>query len=152
MIGIEKSEAYLKGFEDGYKAKSNEINEKKKTLRKSVLLVEFIENLVMEHYGVTRSEIDKSYRGRVVCDPRQIIMYLLKKQTSLSLKEIGNRYGGRDHTTVIHANTTVSNRIQTEEDYRETIKSFQLEIDKYINTLKDYDRKIETAVQALISQ
>jgi chromosomal replication initiation ATPase DnaA len=151
MIDQQKSEAYLKGFEDGYKAKSNEINDKKKTLRKSVLLVEFIENLVLEHYSLVRSQVDKRYRGRVVVEPRQIIMYLLKTETSLSLKEVGNRYGGRDHTTVIHAITTVKNRMHTEEDYRETIKSFQLEIVKYINTLKDYDSKIESAVSQLLS-
>lgn len=145
MIGIEQTEAYIKGHDEGYikgyNAHKRELEEKKKTLRSSVLIIDFIENLILEHYGVSRPQLEKRYRGRTVVEPRQIIMYLLNKHTSLSLKEIGRRYGGRDHSTVIHSCETVMNRIDTEEEYREIIKSFKEEISKYISGLREADKK-----------
>jgi chromosomal replication initiator protein len=48
-------------------------------------------------------EMQSSRRARVVARPRQVAMYLAKQLTSRSLPEIGRKFGGRDHTTVIHA-------------------------------------------------
>ena len=65
--------------------------------------IEEIQKLVASHYSVTRADILSSRRTATVVKPRQIAMYLAKTMTLRSLPEIGRRFGGRDHTTVLHA-------------------------------------------------
>ena len=65
--------------------------------------VEDILRVVAKHYGVTRADLLSSRRTANVVRPRQIAMYLAKTLTYRSLPEIGRRFGGRDHTTVLHA-------------------------------------------------
>jgi chromosomal replication initiator protein len=65
--------------------------------------IEDIQKLVASHYNVSRSDILSSRRTANVVRPRQIAMYLAKLLTLRSLPEIGRRFGGRDHTTVLHA-------------------------------------------------
>ena len=65
--------------------------------------VEDILRVVSKHYNVTRADLLSSRRTANVVRPRQIAMYLAKVLTLRSLPEIGRRFGGRDHTTVLHA-------------------------------------------------
>jgi chromosomal replication initiator protein len=65
--------------------------------------IEDIQKLVASHYNVSRADILSSRRTANVVRPRQIAMYLAKTLTLRSLPEIGRRFGGRDHTTVLHA-------------------------------------------------
>jgi chromosomal replication initiator protein len=65
--------------------------------------IEDIQKLVATHYNISRADILSSRRTAVVVRPRQIAMYLAKVLTPRSLPEIGRRFGGRDHTTVLHA-------------------------------------------------
>lgn len=65
--------------------------------------VEEIIRKVTDHYNIRMSDMMSPRRARSVARPRQMAMYLAKKLTSKSLPEIGRRFGGRDHTTVIHA-------------------------------------------------
>ena len=65
--------------------------------------IEDIQKLVATHYNVSRADILSSRRTATVVRPRQIAMYLSKVLTLRSLPEIGRRFGGRDHTTVLHA-------------------------------------------------
>jgi chromosomal replication initiator protein len=65
--------------------------------------IEDIQKLVASHYNVSRADILSSRRTANVVRPRQIAMYLSKLLTLRSLPEIGRRFGGRDHTTVLHA-------------------------------------------------
>jgi len=65
--------------------------------------IEDIQRLVANHYNVSRADILSSRRTATVVRPRQIAMYLAKQLTLRSLPEIGRRFGGRDHTTVLHA-------------------------------------------------
>jgi len=58
---------------------------------------------VSEHYNLRMSDMISARRSRVISRPRQVAMFLAKTLTSKSLPEIGRRFGGRDHTTVIHA-------------------------------------------------
>jgi chromosomal replication initiator protein len=58
---------------------------------------------VAEHYCLRMSDMTSARRARAVARPRQVAMYLSKTMTSKSLPEIGRRFGGRDHTTVMHA-------------------------------------------------
>jgi len=65
--------------------------------------IEDIQKLVATHYQVSRADILSSRRTANVVRPRQIAMFLAKTLTLRSLPEIGRRFGGRDHTTVLHA-------------------------------------------------
>ncbi|MGA1831340.1 chromosomal replication initiator protein DnaA [Rhizobium wenxiniae] len=65
--------------------------------------IEDIQRVVARHYNVSRQELVSNRRTRVIVKPRQIAMYLAKTMTPRSFPEIGRRFGGRDHTTVLHA-------------------------------------------------
>lgn len=64
--------------------------------------VERIQQAVAEHFGIKRSDILAARRTRSVAWPRQVAMYLAKKLTLKSLPEIGRRFSGRDHTSILH--------------------------------------------------
>jgi len=78
------------------------------------LTMEEIQRRVAEHFKIRLSDMSSARRARVVARPRQVAMYLAKQLTSRSLPEIGRAFGGRDHTTVMHAVRTVGSRAQTD--------------------------------------
>lgn len=65
--------------------------------------IEDIQKAVAQHYNIKLTEMHSARRSRVVARPRQVAMYLAKRLTSKSLPEIGRKFGGKDHTTVMHA-------------------------------------------------
>ncbi len=65
--------------------------------------IELVQQVVANHYQVTLSDMKSSTRNRRVTLPRQIAMYLSRELTNRSLFDIGRDFGGRDHTTVMHA-------------------------------------------------
>jgi chromosomal replication initiator protein len=67
------------------------------------ITIEDIQKRVAEHYGLRMSDMLSARRARAVARPRQVAMYLTKQLTPRSLPEIGRKFGGRDHTTVMHA-------------------------------------------------
>ena len=73
--------------------------------------IDEIQKMVSRHYGVSKSDLLSERRHRSVVWPRQIGMYLSKQLTSRSLPEIGRRFGGRDHTTVLHAIRKIENEL-----------------------------------------
>jgi len=77
--------------------------------------IEEIQRLVARHYNVSKQDILSNRRTRAVVRPRQVAMYLSKLMTSRSLPEIGRSFGGRDHTTVLHAVRTVEGKMETDQ-------------------------------------
>ena len=67
------------------------------------ITIEEIQKKVAEHFNIRITDMHSPRRSRSVARPRQIAMYLAKSITSRSLPEIGRKFGGRDHTTVMHA-------------------------------------------------
>ena len=67
------------------------------------ITIDEIQKQVANHYNVKVSDMSSARRARAVARPRQVAMYLSKQLTSRSLPEIGRKFGGRDHTTVMHA-------------------------------------------------
>jgi len=65
--------------------------------------IDEIQRRVAEHFNIKLAEMTSDRRARVVARPRQVAMYLAKQLTTRSLPEIGRKFGGRDHTTVMHA-------------------------------------------------
>jgi chromosomal replication initiator protein len=65
--------------------------------------IEDIQKVIASHYNVSKHDLLSARRTRAIVRPRQIAMYLAKTMTPRSYPEIGKRFGGRDHTTVLHA-------------------------------------------------
>jgi chromosomal replication initiator protein len=84
--------------------------------------IEDIQKLVATHYSVSRADILSSRRTAVVVKPRQVAMFLAKTLTMRSLPEIGRRFGGRDHTTVLHAVRKIEALAQTDVALRDEIE------------------------------
>ena len=89
--------------------------------------IDEIQKLVSQHFELKPLDLISARRSRVVARPRQIAMYLAKRLTTRSLPEIGRKFGGRDHSTVIHAV-------------------------RKIEELRDTDRDIDTAVRVLMRE
>ncbi len=77
--------------------------------------IEDILKVVGRHYNVAKADLLSPRRARTVVLPRQIGMYLAKKLTSRSLPEIGRRFGGRDHSTVLHAVRKIEDQIKADD-------------------------------------
>ena len=78
-----------------------------------VLTVDEIQQKVAAHYGIRISDIMSARRTKTITVPRQVAMYLSKKLTRLSLPDIGRSFGGKDHTTVLHACRKIESEITT---------------------------------------
>ncbi|MEX3011187.1 chromosomal replication initiator protein DnaA [Hoeflea sp. TYP-13] len=74
--------------------------------------IEDIQRIVSRHYNVSRQEMISNRRTRTIVKPRQIAMFLSKTMTPRSFPEIGRRFGGRDHTTVLHAVRKIENLLE----------------------------------------
>ncbi|MEQ1510674.1 MAG: chromosomal replication initiator protein DnaA, partial [Sphingopyxis sp.] len=78
--------------------------------------IEEIQRAVCAHYRIDKSEMSSQRRVRAIARPRQVAMYLAKELTPRSFPEIGRRFGGRDHSTVIHAVRTIESLRQGDAD------------------------------------
>jgi chromosomal replication initiator protein len=84
--------------------------------------IEDIQKLVATHFNVSRADILSSRRSASVVKPRQIAMYLSKVLTLRSLPEIGRRFVGRDHTTVLHAVRKIETAVQADTTLRDDVE------------------------------
>ena len=94
------------------------------------ITIESIQEAVASYFSVTVTDLISKRRTRQIAFPRQIAMYLSRELTELSLPMIGDTFGGRDHTTVLHAYDKISREIKTDPV-----------LDKIVNDLKN---KIES--------
>ncbi len=78
------------------------------------LTIDEIQKQVAAHYNIKLSDMHSARRSRVVARPRQVAMYLAKQLTSKSLPEIGRKFGGKDHTTVMHAVKRIDELMQAD--------------------------------------
>jgi chromosomal replication initiator protein len=74
--------------------------------------VEHIQTTVVERFGISLQELTGDRRSQAIVYPRQVAMYLCRELTDSSLPKIGKKFGGRDHTTVIHATSKIAKLIQ----------------------------------------
>ncbi|MEC7305976.1 MAG: chromosomal replication initiator protein DnaA [Pseudomonadota bacterium] len=84
--------------------------------------IDEIQKQVAAHYDVRVAEMFSARRARNIARPRQVAMYLAKTLTSLSYPEIGRRFGGRDHTTVMHAVRSIEGLINTDDGINEDVQ------------------------------
>ena len=92
-------------------------------LQDKLVTIENIQKTVAEYYKVKVADLLSKRRSRSIARPRQMAMTLSKELTNHSLPEIGDHFGGRDHTTVIHACRKVKELIQDDNDFAEDYKN-----------------------------
>jgi chromosomal replication initiator protein len=79
------------------------------------LTIEYIQKTVADYYKIKIADMHSKKRTRVVARPRQVAMFLAKELTPMSLPAIGEAFGGRDHTTVLHACRTIADLRSTDQ-------------------------------------
>lgn len=90
--------------------------------------IEFIQKAVCEFFEVPLEKLKEKTRKRNIVQARQLSMYLAKNYTKNSLKVIGKHFGSRDHSTVIHSCQMVQNLMDTDNDFRESVKELEKKI------------------------
>jgi chromosomal replication initiator protein len=78
--------------------------------------VELIQHEVCRYFGISKGDLVGASRSKAFAYPRQVAMYLCRELTDESLPKIGRAFGGRDHSTVMHANSKISNLINSDRD------------------------------------
>ncbi len=91
--------------------------------------IDYITKIVCEFFGVEENKVREKNRRKEVVLARQVAMYLAKQLTKSSLKTIGLHFGGRDHSTVIHAQTSVEQMIKDDQKFEDVIVSLKNKIE-----------------------
>ncbi|PZQ79304.1 MAG: chromosomal replication initiator protein DnaA [Ancylobacter novellus] len=84
--------------------------------------------LITRHYGISRADLLSQRRTANLVRPRQIAMYLAKTLTLRSLPEIGRRFGGRDHTTVLHAVRKLTGLVESDAEIATEVRRLEIEL------------------------
>ena len=95
--------------------------------RRSISIAD-IQKQVAQHYGIRLDEMQSNRRSQNIVKPRQIAMYLAKEMTSNSYPEIGRHFGGRDHTTVMHAARKIEKLILENDKAAEDIATLKVHL------------------------
>jgi chromosomal replication initiator protein len=119
-----KAQASLTGTEISLEMAQKELKISEDQLAPT-LTVETIQAAVAKHYQLKIHDLKGASRARTVARPRQIAIYLTRKYTDLGLKEIGAHFGGRDHSTVLHACETIETGIESDPSIREAVEGIQ---------------------------
>jgi chromosomal replication initiator protein len=101
-----------------------------RTGRRDARSVADIQAAVGEHFGLSKQELLSSARTPRIAWPRQVAMYLARELTSESLPSIGRHFGGRDHTTVLHAWRRTTARMIDDDDARSAVEKLCRELDR----------------------
>lgn len=91
----------------------------------STYTIESIQTAVAKHFRLKPSDFKSNSKQRSVARPRQIAMYLIRKYTSLGFKEIGQFFGGRDHTTIMHACREIEKKIEADPEIKDAVEAIQ---------------------------
>jgi len=97
------------------------------------LRVPEIMQVIIDHFGVTMKDLTGRRRSRSIVMPRQVGMYLAREHTPLSLEEIGAHFGGRDHTTVLHAQKLVRKRREQDVQFRARLEEVERQLRRLVS-------------------
>ncbi|NVK49818.1 MAG: chromosomal replication initiator protein DnaA [Cyclobacteriaceae bacterium] len=87
--------------------------------------IDFIQKTVAEYFGIEQDDLKAKTRKKEIVIARQVAMYFSKEFTNHSLKSIGYHFGGRDHSTVIHALTTVNDMMDTDTNFKNSVNELK---------------------------
>ncbi|MFA5104720.1 MAG: chromosomal replication initiator protein DnaA [Candidatus Margulisiibacteriota bacterium] len=97
---------------------------------KPPMTIETIKKAVAEYFGIKMEELNSKTRTREIATARQVAMYLSRELTSASLPKIGNAFGGRDHTTVMHACDKIKTAIKEDKETSDAVETISSSIQK----------------------
>jgi chromosomal replication initiator protein len=89
------------------------------------ITIETIQKVICDFFSLRMADLRSKRRSRTVAQPRQLAMYLCRRHTNASFPTIGDRFGGRDHSTVIHAAHVVGQRIKDDPTFRATVERIE---------------------------
>ena len=89
---------------------------------KKLITVDFIQRCVTEEFGITLAELKTRRRNKTIVLPRQVAMYLSRELTDLSLPEIGEFFGGKDHTTVLHSYNKIKGELNSNPSLQDKVE------------------------------
>src|SRR6056297_3516589 len=115
-IDIELAEEALKDLVDKDNSSPREVT------------IDLIKKEVSNYYKIEVKEMESKKRTQNIVFPRQIAMYLARNMTESSLPQIGDEFGGRDHTTVIHSHNKIKEKFENDIDFQKTIKKLKSKI------------------------
>ena len=95
---------------------------------KREVTMEYIQQVVAAHFKLTADDLNGRKRTQSIVFPRQIAMYLCRKIMDKSLPEVGNFFGGRDHSTVIHSCEKIAHELETDEKLRLLVDELEIRI------------------------
>jgi chromosomal replication initiator protein len=95
---------------------------------KKDMTVEQIQKIVADHFKVSENSLRAKTRKQEIVLPRQVAMFLAKKLTRASLKTIGLHFGGRDHSTIIHACKSIEQDMEMDDALRSHVEQLQKQI------------------------
>jgi hypothetical protein len=84
--------------------------------------IKAIQREVCAHYGISLKDMLSERRQRKLAFPRQVAVYLVRRLTTASFPDIGRRFGGRDHTTMLHADTKITRLLETDEQLKASVE------------------------------
>jgi chromosomal replication initiator protein len=87
--------------------------------------VESIQKTICDYYNLKINDLKAKRRTKNIALPRQVAMYLARKHTATSFPIIGSKFGGRDHSTVIHAAKTIEKKIKEDPQMQTTIEKLE---------------------------
>ena len=94
----------------------------------SELTIPLIQNKVAKYYHLTIADLTGKKRVKQIVVPRQIAMYLCRELTDASLPKIGDEFGGKDHTTVIHAHEKISDQLESDSELQREVADLKAEL------------------------
>ena len=94
------------------------------SLKKKAITIEGVQEFIAKKYNIKVGELKSKNNRPKIALPRQIAMYICKKLTKNPLTEIGSKFGGKHHTTVLHSIKKIENEIESNEDFSKQINSF----------------------------
>lgn len=93
--------------------------------------IETIQKVVCENYGISLSDIKGKNKGKKFATPRMIAVYLAKEMTEYTFSEIGNEFGGRDHSTIMHAHDKIGDQVKFDPSMSSKIEALKRDIKDY---------------------
>jgi chromosomal replication initiator protein len=96
--------------------------------KERVVSIDSIQKIVADYFSLRILDMKIKRRTKVIALPRQIAMYLVRELTDLSLPEIGENFGGRDHTTILHAYNKIKKKIEKDFEFKKVVQELVFKV------------------------
>ncbi|HBH12200.1 MAG: Chromosomal replication initiator protein DnaA [Clostridiales bacterium 38_11] len=110
-------------MELAYEALKHLISDKNK-----LITIDLIKNAISNYFNISLEDLSSKKKPKSISHPRQVAMYLSRKHTDNSLPKIGDEFGGRDHSTVIHAFNKITADLETDNELKKAIEDLEAEL------------------------